>query len=300
MRFERCAIVFALLLASLWLAVVFPQALTPSGTMPHTSKSEEAQEAARIHTELGQQYLADGDLQTALEKVTQALQFDPGYAPAHTVIAVIDERINRPADAEQHYRKAVALQPTKGEANNNLGAFLCKSGRYDEGETYFARAVADPFYRTPATAWTNDGICRLRAGDRNGAEASLRKALDADPQNSEALFQLANLLYQANDAFRARAFMQRLDALGQPSAASLKLGYDIEARLGNTDAARTYRQRLQSQFPDSEQARTLDASAKPCRHSHPVRTDTVRTRRICSAKSRQQRPSKPHRRKRMP
>ncbi|PWK89681.1 type IV pilus biogenesis/stability protein PilW [Fulvimonas soli] len=261
MRIERVAMLAALLAVAGCVTTHDGNTLTPSGNMPHASKKDEAQDAARIHTELGQQYLANGDLQTALEKLTKALQFDPDYAPAHTVIAVVYERINHLPEAEGHYRKAVALEPTKGGPNNNLGAFLCKVGKYAEGESYFARAVADPFYRTPDVAWTNDGVCRLRAGDKAGAEASFRKAVDANPQNGEALLQLANLLYLNNDAFRARAFLQRFDALGQPSAVSLKLGHDIETRLGNKDAALNYGKRLQSQFPDSEQARALDATA---------------------------------------
>jgi type IV pilus assembly protein PilF len=231
--------------------------------LPQTSKGEEAQDAARIHTELGQRYMASGDLQSAMDKLTTALQFDDSYAPAHTVMAVLDERINRPADAEQHYRRAAALEPGKGAPNNNLGAFLCRIGKGAEAMRYFQKALADPFYQTPDVALTNQGVCQLGMQDRAGAEASFRKALDVAPQNGEALFQLANVLYLNNDAFRARAFIQRFDALGQPSAASLQLGYAIENRLGNTDAAQTYRRRLQSQFPDSEQARALDAPVSP-------------------------------------
>ena len=69
------------------------------------------------------------------------------------------------------------------------------------------------------------------------------------------------LLYQENDAFRARAFLQRFDALGQPTAASLKLGHDIETRMGNPEGAQNYRKRLLSQFPDSEQAHALEITA---------------------------------------
>ncbi|KRE89098.1 pilus assembly protein PilW [Frateuria sp. Soil773] len=234
-----------------------------SEKIPKANKSDEAKDAARIHTELGQQYMANGDLQTALEKLTKALQFDPNYAPAHTVIAVLYERIGKLPEAEEHYRRAVALEPAKGGPNNNLGAFLCKIGKSAEAQSYFAKAVADPFYQTPAVALTNAGVCQLGAGDRAGAEASLREALARDPQNGEALLQLANLLYLNNDAFRARAFLQRFDALGQPSAASLKLGHDIEYRLGNKDSALNYGRRLQSQFPDSEQAHALDATVSP-------------------------------------
>jgi type IV pilus assembly protein PilF len=228
--------------------------------MPQTSKADQAVEAARVHTELGQRYLASGDLQKALAKLTTALQFDPNYAPAHTVIAVVYERINQPAQAEVHYRKAVALEPTKGDANNNLGLFLCSTGRYAESYGYFQKAIADPFYQTPDIALTNEGICQLRNHEVAAAESSFRDAIARNANNGEALFQLAKALYLNNDAFRARAFIQRFDALGTPTAAALKLGYDIESHLGNQDGALTYRTRLQTQFPDSEQARALNTT----------------------------------------
>jgi type IV pilus assembly protein PilF len=228
--------------------------------MPQTSKADQAVEAARIHTELGQRYLASGDLQTALAKLTTALQFDPNYAPAHTVIAVVYERINQLPEAEVHYRKAVALEPGKGDPNNNLGLFLCSTGRYTEANVYFQKAVTDPFYQTPDIALTNEGICQLRNHEVVPAEANFRSALAHNAKNADALFQLAKALYLNNDAFRARAFIQRFDALGAPTAAALKLGYDIETRLGNQDGALTYKTRLQNQFPDSEQARALNTT----------------------------------------
>ncbi len=234
-----------------------------SKNLPQATKAAQALDAARIHTELGQRYMADGDLETALEKLKRALQFDPGYAPAHTVIAVLYARINRQADAEQHYRKAVALEPAKGAWNNNLGQFLCSTGRAAEGSGYFRKAIADPFYGTPDVALTNAGVCHLKANDATSAEVDFRAALARNPGNAEALYQLASVLYAGNHAFGARAFVQRLDALGNPSAASLKLGHDIESRLGNQDVAQTYARRLLGQFPDSEQARALDTSTSP-------------------------------------
>ena len=196
-------------------------------------------------------------------KLNKALEFDPNYVPAHTVLAVVYERINDLPNAELHYRKAQALAPAKGDTNNNLGLFLCsREGKAAEAMPYFQKAVADPFYQTPSLAWTNAGTCLTRSRDFAGAEVDFRKAIEIDPQNAEALYQLANVLYLQNDAFRARAFIQRFDALGQPSAVALKLGHDIESRLGNKDAALNYSRRLQSQFPDSEQARALDATAR--------------------------------------
>jgi type IV pilus assembly protein PilF len=233
----------------------------PQPPMPTTTKAEQARNAAQVHTELAQHYMQNGDLQTALEKLKLALKFDDSYEPAHTVIAVVYERINDLPDAEANYRKAAELEPKKGSTNNNLGAFLCRTGKTSEAIPYFQKAVADPFYSTPDMALTNEGVCQVRANDLVGGEASLRKAIELNPQNAEALYQLANAFYLGNDAFHASAFLQRYEALGQTSPAALKLGYDIELRQGDRDAALNYRRRLQSQFPDSEQARAIDTTA---------------------------------------
>ncbi len=264
MRFERILAV-GLALSLLMSGCVTTQTDSSSlgKSMPQTSRSQQARDAARIHTELAQRYMASGDLQSALSKLKMALSFDQDYAPAHTVIAVLYEKINNLPEAELHYRKAEALEPTKGAPNNNLGAFLCRTGKIKESLDYFRKAVADPFYQTPDVALTNAGVCNLKLHRTAAAEASFRDAIARNPKNAEALFQLANTLYVNNNAFGARAFLQRFDALGKPSAASLKLGHDIETRLGNPEGAQNYARRLQSRFPDSEQAHALDTAAKP-------------------------------------
>lgn len=262
MRFDR-VLLFGLLLSLAGCVTTHNDSNTLGKPLPQTSKADQAKDAARIHTELGQHYLAGGDLQTALAKLNMALKFDPNYAPAHTVIAVIYERIGNMAEAEQHYRRAVELEPSKGAWNNNLGQFLCSTKKYVEGDTYFRKAVTDPFYPTPDLALTNAGVCQLRAHDSARAETDFRDAIARNPDNPEALFQLANMLYLNKDGFRARAFLQRFDALGKPTAASLKLGHDIESSMGNREGALTYSKRLQSQFPDSEQAHALDNAARP-------------------------------------
>jgi len=231
-----------------------------SNSLHKNSAAQEREEAARVNTELGQRYLEQGKLDIAMEKLERALEIDPTYANAHTVIGLLYERINDTKNAELHYRRAVELLPKLGAPNNNYGQILCNQGRLDEADKYFQRAVADPFYKTPDQAYSNAGVCLLRAGKVDQAEMDFRKAIETNPNSATALFRLASALYQKNDFFKARAFIQRFEALGPEDAESLYLAHNIEAKLGNADSAREYARRLKQQFPDSQQARLLDSS----------------------------------------
>jgi type IV pilus assembly protein PilF len=233
-----------------------------SGGGPNLKKDSaesERTEAARVHTELGQKYMQQGKLEIALQNLNKALAYDGNYADAHTVIAVLYERIGDQKQAEEHYRRAAQIKSKGGNELNNYGTFLCKIGRYDEAAGYFDRAIADPFYKTPDVALTNAGTCLLKSGRKEQAEASLRKALELAPNNAEALFQLAEVLYEKGEYFKARAFMQRFEAVGQARPESLMLGRNIELRLGNAGAASDYTRRLLQSFPESQQARELNA-----------------------------------------
>ncbi|QAU22719.1 type IV pilus biogenesis/stability protein PilW [Dyella sp. M7H15-1] len=244
-------------------AVIQPPLANPDPQLPKQTKAEKAQSAADVHTRLAQHYIEIGKMEGALEKVKIAVSEDPTFVPAQTVMAYIYERINDMPNAEIHYRRAVELQPDKGDTNNNLGQFLCHEGKVREALPYFDKAIADPFYQTPDVAFANKGGCQLQINDRVGAEASLREAVKRNPGNPLALLQLTNLLYLNGRYFDASAFLQRFDALGQSNPDSLKLGYEIESHLGNTDAAHHYSKRLLSQFPDSEQAQALNQTVRP-------------------------------------
>ena len=131
MRFER-ALILGLLLPLAGCITTHSDSNSLGKNIPQSSKAQQAIDAARVHTELGQHYMDNGDMQTALVKLNAALKFDPNYAPAHTVIAVLYQKINNLPEAEVHYRKAVELEPTKGDPNNNLGVFLCHTGKVAE------------------------------------------------------------------------------------------------------------------------------------------------------------------------
>jgi type IV pilus assembly protein PilF len=202
-----------------------------------------------------------GKLELAKENLLKALHYDPKSIDAHTLLGTLYDRVGDRTQALQQYREAAQLAPAAGAENNNYGMYLCKLGQYAQARRYFEVALADGFYSAKASAYTNAGTCELLGkGSLDQAESDFRNALALEPNNPQALFQLASVLYQKNEFFKARAFAQRYDALGQPNPDALLLARNIEIKLGHADVARDYARRLREQFPDSEQVRALQST----------------------------------------
>lgn len=252
-RATRLGIGFALV------ALLLTACTSGGGSSVKSDRKNQSREAASANTQLGQSYMKQGKYELALEKLQRALQLDASFVDAHTVIAVLYENIGQSKEAEQHYRKASQLKPKGGAEANNYGAFLCKLKRPDEAESYFQRAMADPFYKTPDVALVNAGTCFAGSGKYDAAERNLRLALERQPNNADALFQMASVQYSKGQYLKARAFMQRLDSTGISRADALLLGHDNEKKLGDAAGARDYARRLLQEFPQSPQSKSLNA-----------------------------------------
>lgn len=249
----------ALLLATLLLLQLTACAVdgSPGYVTPRGGASPECKKVASVQVSLAQGYMEKDRLEIALEKLRRAIQLDPRSAPAYTLLGVLFERINDPVQAEVHYRQAVTLDPSSGDMNNNLGGFLCRQGKAAESLQYFDQAVIDPFYRTPQAALTNAGLCARSIDRPDVAEAYFRRALERDPNFSEALLPMAAILQRTGEHLRARAFAQRFEAAQGDSPTFLALAIEIERSLGDERAASEYASRLLSRYPDSTEARQL-------------------------------------------
>ena len=223
----------------------------------------ENQQASEIQVKLGRGYMEQGQFEVAHQKLETALQLDPNSVDGNTLMAVLYERIDRAKLAEKYYRRAVELDPEDGSTNNNFGAYLCGLGRHAEADTYFKRALDDPFYKTPETAASNAGVCAARAKNYTLAEEYFRRSLKARPNDPGTLYEMALVSYRKEDFLRARAFMQRFEAAGRPDAAALDLAAQIEDRLGDSAAAAKYRERLKTEFPDYEPGTVSRGSNSP-------------------------------------
>lgn len=216
-------------------------------------KGANLQEAARINTQMGVDYYSRGDNDLALEKLKRATEQDPKLVGAHASLALVYVALGNDKLAEKSYRKALSLDSDNGDVENNFGVFLCARNRASEAERYFVAAAQSKKYATPAAAWTNAGVC-FRTLDPERSERYFRAALEINPAFPDALANMAWLMYQKRDYWRARAFLQRYELASKLNAEMLGIGLQIERELGDTAAIQRYERRLRSEFPQSEQA----------------------------------------------
>ena len=133
---------------------------------------------------------------------------------------------------------------------------MCARGRYDESIKEYLAAVKNPLYATPALAYINAGVCSARKKDLAGAENFYGKALQIEPLNHQAAYQLATLQYQRKDAATAYKTLQNA-LVTRPGPEILLLTVQVTNNLNMQEAERDARMQLLQQFPESEQAKKL-------------------------------------------
>lgn len=224
-----------------------------------TGEETQARVRARIHTELAASYYRLGNMSVALEEVIVAVQSDPNYSPAYNIGGLVYAALKQDSQAEANFQRALAVDPRDPDANHNYGYFLCQRGREQEGIRYFMAAVKNPLYRTPENSYVNAGVCARRMGDTEAARGYFRQALQARPDQPQALYNLAQMDYEQQDYAAAKKEIDVLMRVIQPNAEALWLAVRIERRLGDAASAASYAQQLRKNFPDSKEARALSA-----------------------------------------
>jgi type IV pilus assembly protein PilF len=242
--------------SALLASILALQGCTASSSVTASNLSSDEQ-AAQANYNLGAAYLNEGKPQLALEKLERALDQNPRLANAHSAIAIVYDQLGKPDDAEKHYRRATQLAPDNPAAANSYAVFLCRQNRWRDARPFFEKAVENPRYRTPAVALTNAGTCAMSAGQPERAEEYFRAALDKDKTFADALAGLLNLSYQRGDYLEARAFMQRYLDARPATAPMLWMCFNIEQKLGDAAAAKRCGERLQQDFPASEEVAEL-------------------------------------------
>jgi tetratricopeptide (TPR) repeat protein len=123
----------------------------------------------------------------------QAVQINPGYAPAHGSLGNILLQRGRVDEAITQYQSALQIESGDAEVHGNLGIALFQKGRVDEAIAQFQQGLQiKPDY----AARNNLGIALLKKGRLDEAIAEYQEALEINFDYAEAHNNLGNALLQ--------------------------------------------------------------------------------------------------------
>jgi type IV pilus assembly protein PilF len=230
----------------------------------HPQKFKKATPAVTAETDmqLAIEFLREGKMTESRDAIERALSENPASADVQMTAGLIYERLNDAHKAERAYSTGYRLGKDDPNIQNNYAGYLCRSGKAPDGEKLFAQVAHSPLYRTPEVALVNAGVCVRSTGDMVDAEKYFNQALAMRPNMPEAMLQLGNIALDNGDAAQAREVVQRYLAVNVPTAEILWLGVRAERKLGDSAAAAAYARRVQTEFPDSEQAQMMRNGVK--------------------------------------
>lgn len=235
--------------------------VTSSGDILTESDETEARKRARIRMELAIGYFEQGQTNVALDEVKQVIASDPAFPDAYNLRGLIYMRLNDMGQAEESFRRAVALNPRDSNVQHNYAWLLCQQGRYDESQRAFDVAMGNPLYAGRAKTLMAQGLCQARAGKLQEAEQSLARSYELDAGNPITGYNLASLLYRRGDFPRAQFYIRRLNNSELANAESLWLGIKVERRLNDQVAMRQLGEQLSKRFARSREAAAFERGA---------------------------------------
>jgi type IV pilus assembly protein PilF len=259
------------LAAAGWATALGTMLLAGCGTQPQQqqgalevvtpSDEPENRRRARIRLELASGYYQEGKTEVALDEVKQVVAADPTLGDAWNLRGLIYMRLGDNREAEESFRRAIALNPRDPNAHHNYGWLQCQLGRYTESFRSFELAMGNPMYPEKAKSLMALGLCQARAGLRPEAELSLTRSYELDAGNPITGYNLARLLYQRGDFSRAQFYIRRLNNSELANAETLWLGIKVENRMNDSEAMGQLSDQLRKRYPQSRERQALERKA---------------------------------------
>ena len=164
---------------------------------------------ARAYSELGTVFIGDSPEETRpkiMRAAQKALELDPDLADAHVLLADVQQKQWRWADAEAEYRRALELNPNDADAYVGLALWLLCQGRTDEAIAWAERGQKlDPL----AASGTTIGWILFQSRRYDDAVRELRSVLAVRADDATALYFLGFVLTANNQPADAIPVMER-------------------------------------------------------------------------------------------
>ena len=207
-----------------------------------TAKAQVPAEAASEFNRALEHFRA-GSYVDALEVIEPLGRRHPGVAEIQHLLAIVLDLNRRPDGANQHFRRAVELQPDSVVLRTNFGASLMRLGEASEAAGQFRKALElEPNH---TTASFNLGTILLQQGHPEQALPWLEKAFAMQSDVYENAYQLAYCRFLLGNYEAADAVLKKL-AVPATSRVELRfLRALTERALGRVDRTHEVLQAIQ-------------------------------------------------------
>jgi arylsulfatase A-like enzyme/Tfp pilus assembly protein PilF len=162
---------------------------------------------------LGTYYAETGNAKAALPLLERATTGDPGNTEALNALGIALARDGRPQEALATFERILQLDPRDAHALENIGTVHLQRGNIAAATSAFRQVLAEG----PGTSRAHAGLGVVASQQGRVAEAvqHWRRAVELDPRNFDALFNLASTLARV-DPGAARPYVQQFVQTAPP------------------------------------------------------------------------------------
>jgi len=134
------------------------------------AQPDNTRQRAMRRLSLASAYFEQNQTEVAHQEVRAALQIDPYFPEAYSLLGLIHQREKSPALAQASFEQAMLLasKPPVRSAElaaiqHNYGWFLCEQNRFNEAQTQFDLALTPTSYRQADKTRQAIAFCKSRA-----------------------------------------------------------------------------------------------------------------------------------------
>ncbi|HEX4311360.1 MAG TPA: tetratricopeptide repeat protein [Acidobacteriaceae bacterium] len=174
--------------------------------------------SAQLNYLLGLSLYESEDFDKAVPPLQRSIKADPSVLKPHLLLASIDARLARPADAETEWRAALQIDPSSEIALRGLSQALLAQGKVAEEITFLNTVhLDDDLTIDLALAYT-------RNGQLEQAVDTVSKAVDAAPDSVKLVNTLVTLYIKVSRTFDAQKIAEKSYQL-HPDDFSAQISY---------------------------------------------------------------------------
>lgn len=170
-------------------------------TLPGPFAAERIDYGPEISYGVGRSLARRGRVAEATEHLRATIRLNPGSGDAHANLAYMLETLGRRDEALEHYEEALALNPKVVRAYEGAGRLLAAQGKYEEAIAHYRRGLElRPHH---VSMRSNLAECLIAQGRNGEGMREFERALQYDPTHAPSLYQLGIQYLQKEEYSKA-------------------------------------------------------------------------------------------------